>query len=291
MPELTGLPLNRAMEYSLVLWSMGIGHRMVRDLDGYTLLVPSAKMDKAREELRLYREENRSSDLHAEVVFEGRTHPTALLPVLLIIIIYPLTNLSFPEHRLYSGTWVSIGSAEAASIFAGQWWRLATALTLHADPAHLLGNAVIGSGFLLTASRFISPGMCALMTVCAGILGNLLNAAVLGPPHDAIGFSTAVFGTAGLLVGHRAADGARRSLRAMFLPLAAGLALLSMLGVGGERTDVGAHLFGFLAGLSLGALVRLTIHGTFSPRTEAYLHTLTIVLMLGAWYWGLSARI
>jgi rhomboid protease GluP len=277
------------MEYSLVLWSVGIGHRLVRDLKGYTLMVAGSKAERAGEELRLYIEENRPSDLYSESDVEGRTRSTALLPILLIILLYPLTNLSFPEHRIYSGTWASIGSAEAAAIFHGQWWRLATALTLHADPAHLLGNAVIGSGFLLSASRFISPGLCAMMTIFAGIFGNLLNAAVLGPPHDAIGFSTAVFGTAGLLVGHRAAGGARRSLRAMFLPLAAGLALLSMLGVGDERTDVGAHLFGFLAGLVLGALVRITVRRTPPPWAEAMLLVLPLALVLGAWFWALSA--
>ncbi len=38
-----------------------------------------------------------------------------------------------------------------------------------------------------------------------------------------------------------------------WLPLGAGLALLSMLGSGGERTDLMAHLFGFMTGLILGA--------------------------------------
>jgi rhomboid protease GluP len=286
---LTGLPLNRAMEYSLVLWSVGIGHRMVKDLGGYSLLVSETREDKALREIALYIEENRH-DGRTAGEFEGRTHSSALLPILMIIVLYPLTNRSFPGYRLYSETWAAIGSAEAASIYAGQWWRLATALTLHADPAHLLGNAVIGAGFLLSASRFISPGLCAVLTICAGILGNLLNAMVLGPPHNAVGFSTAVFGTAGLLVGHRAAGGARRSLRAMFLPLAAGLALLSMLGVGDERTDVGAHLFGFLAGLLLGPLVRLAVRNPLPAWAEKLLLALSVGLVLGAWAWALSVR-
>jgi rhomboid protease GluP len=288
-PRLTGLPLNRAMEYSLVLWSMGISHRLVREREGYAILVGEAKSEQAREEIRLYLEENKAPGIEPEL--EGRTDPRVLLPILMIILFYPLTNLSFPGHRIFHTTWTAIGSAEAAAILDGQWWRLATALTLHADPGHLLGNAVIGSGFLLTASRFISPGLCALLTICAGILGNLLNAAVLGPPHNAIGFSTAVFGTAGLLVGHRAAGGARRSLRAIFLPLAAGLALLSMLGVGDERTDVSAHLFGFLAGLALGAIVKSRVRSSsLPPRAENVLLLLPLLILAGSWHLALSVR-
>jgi hypothetical protein len=36
------------------------------------------------------------------------------------------------------------------------------------------------------------------------------------------------------------------------LPVAAAVALLGLLGSGGENTDIGAHLLGFLAGLALG---------------------------------------
>jgi rhomboid protease GluP len=43
-----------------------------------------------------------------------------------------------------------------------------------------------------------------------------------------------------------------RGMRGM-LPLAAGVALLADLGTGGERTDLGAHVFGFMVGLAVGA--------------------------------------
>ncbi len=37
------------------------------------------------------------------------------------------------------------------------------------------------------------------------------------------------------------------------LPLAAGVALLADLGTGGERTDLGAHAFGFILGIAVSA--------------------------------------
>ena len=40
--------------------------------------------------------------------------------------------------------------------------------------------------------------------------------------------------------------------RAVFVPLAAGLTLLGLFGAGDLRTDVGAHVTGFAAGLVLG---------------------------------------
>ena len=40
--------------------------------------------------------------------------------------------------------------------------------------------------------------------------------------------------------------------RRWYLPLAAALALLALLGSGGENTDLGAHLLGFATGILLG---------------------------------------
>jgi len=41
-----------------------------------------------------------------------------------------------------AASWVERGSADAGRIVRGEWWRAVTALTLHADVAHTLGNAV-----------------------------------------------------------------------------------------------------------------------------------------------------
>src|SRR5689334_21982144 len=44
--------------------------------------------------------------------------------------------------------WFARGSADAEAFLRGEWWRAATALTLHADYAHAVGNLVAGSVLL-----------------------------------------------------------------------------------------------------------------------------------------------
>jgi rhomboid protease GluP len=72
--------------------------------------------------------------------------------------------------------------------------------------------------------------------------------------HSSVGASTAVFATLGLLAAYawrrRRDQGDRWAYR--WAPLIAGVILLGFTGAGGERTDVLAHLTGFVMGLVAG---------------------------------------
>jgi membrane associated rhomboid family serine protease len=80
--------------------------------------------------------------------------------------------------------------------------------------------------------------------------------AAFRPPATSIGASTAVFGALGIAAalawqrGTSTGPGLRR-----WVPLAGGVMLLALLGVGGERTDIGAHMAGFIVGGVLGFLI------------------------------------
>lgn len=77
--------------------------------------------------------------------------------------------------------------------------------------------------------------------------------------HLSVGASTAVFGALGILVALVWRRGFLRHTpwRRRFAPIFAGIALLAYTGTAGENTDLGAHLFGFVAGLGIGwALAR-----------------------------------
>jgi rhomboid protease GluP len=92
------------------------------------------------------------------------------------------------------------------------------------------------------------------VVLLAGAGGNLANALVHGSAHVSVGASTSVFGAVGMLGGLGLARRGRKKVprRRAWAPVAAALALLAMLGTGGERVDVLAHLFGFLFGAVLG---------------------------------------
>ena len=95
----------------------------------------------------------------------------------------------------------------------------------------------------------------------AGSFGNALNAWYRPAGHISLGFSTALFGTVGVLSGFMALQGwgsrtqsdtGKLSWRRGILLLAAGTGILAMLGTEGDKTDYAAHLFGLLSGFIVG---------------------------------------
>jgi hypothetical protein len=80
-----------------------------------------------------------------------------------------------------------------------------------------------------------------------------------------------------------------RPRRRWTLPIAAALGLLAMLGAGGENTDLGAHLFGFLFGLPFGFGAELMVENYGRPGTR--LNALMVLSAIGivtiAWWFAL----
>ena len=185
--------------------------------------------------------------------------------------------------------WFEAGMSHAGKIRNGEWWRTVTALTLHSDVAHLLANAVIGGLFGLFAGQIFGNGLAWLSIVIAGAAGNLLNAFVREPGHTSIGASTAVFAALGLVAAHswilqRHRDQARL---ARFAPIIGAAVLLSFLGTSGERTDILAHVTGFIAGLLLGAAFGLLGRRiAFGRGAQTSMGMTAIVVLVVAWFVG-----
>ena len=140
---------------------------------------------------------------------------------------------------------------------AGEWWRAITALTLHYDQAHLLGNLLFGVVIGSLAGRLFGPGIAWASILAAGACANYLEMLIAPPPHRAVGASTAVFAALGLLTGFtwRLRLRAAERFRYRWAPLFAGVCLLGLLGTGAggaEKVDVLGHVLGFAAGTALG---------------------------------------
>jgi rhomboid protease GluP len=144
--------------------------------------------------------------------------------------------------------WFARGSSDAEAFLRGEWWRAATALTLHADYAHAVGNLVVGALLLWALARRIGPAAAAWIALAGGMMGNALTAVVVRRAYVSVGASTAVFAALGAVALLQAV--ARR--RMALLALGAGSALLGLFGTG-HNADLFAHLFGFAAGGALGA--------------------------------------
>ena len=108
--------------------------------------------------------------------------------------------------------WFARGSANAAAILRGEWWRAVTALTLHGDAGHVAGNAVLGGFLLALLARSIGPGMASALMLLSGVAGTLAAAALVRQNFVSIGASTAVFGAVCSLAAL-----ARHGLRAWML--------------------------------------------------------------------------
>jgi len=182
--------------------------------------------------------------------------------------------------------WLTIGRADVALMYAGEWWRAATALMLHADIGHVTVNIGFGAVFGGLLAREIGGGLAGGMILFGGIVGNLMNAVVQRATHSSIGASTAVFAALGSLsawlwLGRRLdqTGWARRSA-----PLVGAIILLAWLGTGDERTDIVAHLTGFIAGFVPGGILGLKVRTIRTTvRREMVLGGMALCVIIVAW--------
>lgn len=238
-------------EQALVLDALGIPH-LIADGPRHAavLLVPVEHAARAREQLALYRAENRRLPMGApEFVPLGRgLSGVAGYVALLVLVFWWQTRAAFGID------WLAAGGLSGTAVRAGEWWRLATALTLHGDGAHLLANLVFGGFFGAFVGQYLGVGVAWLVILAAAMLGNGLDLALLPPSHRAIGASTAVFAALGLLAALMWRLSSRRNLSwaQRFAPLIGAGVLLAYLGTGDAQTDAVAHLTGFCAGLVAG---------------------------------------
>ncbi len=256
---------------------------------GWQLLVPAGRYAEAVEELRRYENENRGWPPPPPAptpLIDNRLSTLWVLIALGVFHDLTLVNIDLLGH--HPVPWKELGNAHAGKILDGEWWRLVTALTLHADWQHLLGNLLIGGVFIACLCRDLGSGPAWSLTLASGVLGNLANAWLQSPGHRSVGASTAIFGVVGLLaaislVRHRHHLRLRRRWP---LPVASALALLAMLGAGGDNTDIGAHLFGFLAGLVLGGFAESALERFGRPGTagNALLALASVGLVVTAWW-------
>ena len=159
--------------------------------------------------------------------------------------------------------WTAIGVLDAQAVFErGEWWRVVTALFLHADVGHLVSNLVSGIFVFSAVLTTLNLRRGWSLLILSSVLGNLTAAAMTYPSaYRSLGASTAIFAAVGLLTGRALRSVLRGDRpyrwRALFVPLAAGLSVLALYGAGGQQVDVLAHLTGFAAGLALGFVAGL----------------------------------
>lgn len=285
------LSRNQARLWAMVLEARGLPCNLEQQAGHWQLRVPDAKQADALAELRHYEAENRHWPPRQAVPVPLKKNSLFTISLLLLLGIFH--NLTHPIISDLTGLnldWLHLGNADAGAIRAGQWWRTVTALTLHTGGLHLFGNLIIGGFFIDRLNRELGVGRGWLLILATGASGNLCNALLQPSTHRAVGLSTAIFGTVAILAVRSARHHRHRLQRRWPLPLAAALALLGLLGSSGETTDLGSHLWGFVAGLAIGWLSTLVWPGGQNlPRRSNLLAGLSaMALIIGAWFAALS---
>lgn len=269
---------------AFVLKAVGIEHVVAQNDNRFVLLVPEEFAASALQHLDSYAEESRpkppppSLRLHDRAWTGSVVYATALL------------GIAYAAGANLGGfDWYGAGVLRHSAIAHGEPWRVVTALTLHADVAHILGNLAFGIPYGYFASQLLGVGRAWMSILIAAALANSIDAAVMGEHQSSIGASTAVFAMLGIVGAYAWRRGAGRFTRwaQRGAPLVAAVALLAFTGVGDERTDIVAHLAGFGVGAGMGVLQANLRAGWLDRRAvQRVLAACACAVVAAAWAWG-----
>ncbi len=279
-------PKALAREYSLVLEARAIEHEVLESDGVWALTVSPSLQASALEELTRYSSERSSTRPQSRftVPFKGAGVGAAVYALILLLTAY-CAGLG-----LFGNDWYAVGVIDAGSA-RSEWWRAITALTLHADPIHLISNLFFGVLVGVAASRLLGPGVAWFAAIIAAACGNSVEMLIAPASHRALGASTAVFAALGLLAGLAWTE--RLSFRERnwyrWAPLIVGVCLLALFGAGGEHVDVLGHFLGFAFGIVAGALCAMAGVPRSRGLQRQILYGAAAVLSIGlAWLLALT---
>ncbi len=272
------------MDWSLVLASQGI-EAVIEPPTGngeWGLVIPSADSERAFQTLRQYRVENRGWRWpHSLPWPETHFDWVCLIWAALLGFFHWAGNV---RPALYDA-----GMMSSSAVHAGQWWRVFTAVTLHADVAHLAENLSIGIVLFGLAMGRYGTGTGLLASYLAGVCGNLVSLWFSAKPFQGLGASGMVMGALGLLAAGSLHPSAQKGtpLSRRLAGVGAAVLLFILYGLS-PGTDVAAHFGGLVAGLLLGLLlVRLPPRFRSSMSINLIAGISLLVLLGGAWWLAL----
>jgi rhomboid protease GluP len=273
----------QAMDWSLVLLSQGIQSRIeFEEGNGWQLVVPEPDYEPAREAIRLYQLENKGWAWRQELFQHRLLFDWASLAWVLLLVLFFWLSETHAELR-------TVGRMDSTAVGHGQWWRLFTAVWLHADPAHLGENASIGLVLLgLVMGRF-GTGAGLLAAYLAGAGGNGIVCVFAPKPHYSLGASGMVMGALGLLATQSFSwwRDAPEQRKYLLSGVVGGVMLFVLLGLSPD-SDVVAHVGGFVSGMVLRGVLAMTPNLAQKPKADVL--SGFVFSLLVVWPWWLALR-
>ena len=258
--------LDEAYDHGLVALAMGESIRVeAGEQPGeFDLQAEAEAASKISAEIKEYENESKQSILPPLIPSNWAKHPAGWL----YILVWAATLITVFHFQSKDPSLADrYASSSIALIGRGEWWRPFTALFLHGDGPHIVGNLASGTVFGILVAKSVGPLKGWTMILLSGAVGNAVTSLITYPEHfSSLGASTAVFGALGILSGIGIIENFREDIRMPWVrvtaPLLAGVVLLGWLGgaAPGSNTDVFGHVFGFCAGVVAGAACRYLEH-------------------------------
>lgn len=239
----------QALDWSLVLTSQGIENAVESPVqDGrWQVVVPTAEFERASAEIRTFEQEN-ATPWRREVRWTGLLFDArALLWWVLVVMI------AFLEWRGHVALRTA-GIMSSERFWQGEWWRVFTAVMLHADIGHLALNVSTGLVLLGLVMAFYGPGWGLLLSFLTGAGANVLEVFIREESYRGLGASGMVMGCLGLLAAQSLYEWHYSPREWIGRGLVAATLLVVLIGLD-TQSDVLAHLLGFGFGIVFGAMI------------------------------------
>ncbi len=272
-----------AMDFGLVLASQGLVSTVTRIEDQWGVMVAEDDYDRSVETLRIWKNENLGWKwLNPLPTAAGKFfHWGSLAWALATVAIYFWSTAPGIKEA---------GMMDSQMVAAGQWWRLFTAVTLHADLPHLLSNITSGLILLGLAMARYGTGIALLIAFLSGVGGNVAGFLLYPDAHRGLGASGMVMGALGLLAIASPVDGWDRQvgIGLIMRGIVATFLMLVLIGFS-PRSDVVAHIGGYVGGVVFG-LVMMHLSAKALKDSITSLAAAAVLFMTVIITWWLALR-
>ncbi len=181
-------------------------------------------------------------------------HPLAVL-LLINISVFVLdlvleTRFDYKPIELF-------GIQHNAAVLDGEWWRLITAIFLHADFSHLMGNMLMLVYLSSILENFYTDFQYWLVYLLSGLVGSVLSLVFMDAGTRSLGASGAIMGLGGVLIYRMFFGKHAKAFRyAGSYFIIAFLVLYNLAyGLFVDNIDNYSHFGGFIAGFVLALLL------------------------------------